>query len=288
MFGYLRPDLPYLYIKDGLLFRALYCGLCKSVGKSCGQRARFALSYDVTFLSALLHNIAGEDVTITKQRCVLHPFAKRQMAGDDALTRALACLNTLLAYYKAADDVADEGRGRARRAFLKKGLKRARRAHPEAERIIRRRLEELLRLERAACAIPEQAAEPFGEMLGDLSDLCLAEKATEHTRALCYGIGKWVYLIDALDDYDKDAKRGCFNPFRAAYGSASRDELLKGNGEELDFIFAGIFAGNAEHLRGIRFAFNHDLIDNVILRGMPAATRRVRCGCKAAPEPIRL
>ena len=288
MFGYLQPDLPYLYVKDGLLYRALYCGLCKSIGRGCGQRARFALSYDVTFLSALLHNIAGKDVTVTRQHCVLHPFAKRRMAEDDDLTRTLACLNTVLAYYKAADDVADERRGRGRRLLLKKGLKRARKQHPEAERIVRGHLETLLKLEKENCPSPERAADPFGQMVADLSDYCLGEKATEHTRGLCYGIGKWIYLIDALDDYDKDKKKGSYNPFRAAYGAESREQLLRENGEEIDFIFSAVFALNAEHLREIKFAFNHDLTDNIILRGMPAATQRVKCGCKARPEPIRL
>lgn len=288
MFGYLQPDLPYLYVKDGLLYRALYCGLCKSIGRSCGQRARFALSYDVTFLSALLHNIAGKDVTVTRQHCVLHPFAKRRIAGDDDLTRTLACLNTVLAYYKAADDVADERRGRGRRLLLKKGLKRARKLHPEAERIVRGHLETLLKLEKENCPSPERAADPFGQMVADLSDYCLGEKATEHTRGLCYGIGKWIYLIDALDDYEKDKKKGSYNPFRAAYGAESREQLLRENGEETDFIFSAVFALNAERLREIKFAFNHDLTDNIILRGMPAATQRVKCGCKARPEPIRL
>ena len=54
-----------MYVKDGVLYKALYCGLCKSIGGSCGQRARFALSYDMTFLSALLHNIKGTDVKST-------------------------------------------------------------------------------------------------------------------------------------------------------------------------------------------------------------------------------
>ena len=59
MFGYVRYDLPNLFVKDVMLYKSLYCGLCKGIGASCGQAARMGLSYDVTFLSALLHNIAG-------------------------------------------------------------------------------------------------------------------------------------------------------------------------------------------------------------------------------------
>ena len=47
---------------------------------------------------------------------------------------------------------------------------------------------------------------------------------------------------------------------------------------------------NAENLKNIRFYFNHDLTDNIILRGLPAATQRVKCGCKdkIRPEKARL
>ena len=41
-------------------------------------------------------------------------------------------------------------------------------------------------------------------------------------------MGKWIYLIDALDDYDKDKKKGAYNPFVLAYGAPTREELLKG------------------------------------------------------------
>ncbi|MFQ9424876.1 MAG: DUF5685 family protein, partial [Christensenellaceae bacterium] len=70
MFGYIRTDTPYLYIKDQMLYRAMYCGVCKGISASCGQCARMGLTYDVTFFSVILHNIAGEDVTVEKQHCL--------------------------------------------------------------------------------------------------------------------------------------------------------------------------------------------------------------------------
>ena len=57
MFGYVRYDIPNLYIKDFMLYKAMYCGLCKGIGASCGQMARVGLTYDVTFLSIILHNM---------------------------------------------------------------------------------------------------------------------------------------------------------------------------------------------------------------------------------------
>lgn len=291
MFGYIRPDIPYMYVKDGILYKAMYCGLCKSIGGSCGQCARMGLSYDMTFLSAILHNIAGCDVKIEKRHCVLHPVVTRPIASDDDITRAVACLNTLLTYYKLTDDVQDEGKGRFTRTFFKSGYKRAKVRFPQMEEIVKGRMAELSALEKAGCDSLDRAADPFGSMIAELSDLLLGEYKSEDTHNLFYGIGKWVYLVDALDDYDKDVKKKNYNPFVQAFGQPSRAGMLEKNGEEVQFVFQSIFAGNAERLKNIRFHFNHDLTDNIVLRGLPAATKRVLCGCgqkDPKPEKIKL
>ena len=292
MFGYIQPDIPYLYGKDNTLYKAMYCGMCKSIGGTCGQRARLALSYDMTFLSALLHNIMNKDVRIRNAHCVLHPIIRRPIADDDEITRAVACLNTAFTYYKLCDDIEDERKGRIRLAFFRKGYRRTLKQHPPIAEIIKKHMSGLRNLERANADSLDRAADPFGLMIADLSDYVLAECATEYTRRLCYSIGKWVYLIDALDDYDKDLKKKNYNPFYAAFGEGCRREMLAAHGEEVNFIFKSIDAENAECLRNIRFYFNHDLTDNIILRGIPAVTQRImtcrgKCRQKAELKQAR-
>ena len=72
MFGYVKTDTPYVYMKDNILYKAMYCGLCKGIGKKCGQKGRLCLSYDLTFLSLFAHNVLGQDVKVNKERCVIH------------------------------------------------------------------------------------------------------------------------------------------------------------------------------------------------------------------------
>ena len=79
MFGYIGPDRPYLFIKDETLYKAMYCGVCRCISKECGQMARTALTYDMAFMSALVHNIRGEDVKIVRRRCPVHPIRRRPM-----------------------------------------------------------------------------------------------------------------------------------------------------------------------------------------------------------------
>ena len=54
MFGYVLPPLDLLTEKDQQSFRAVYCGLCRCLGRRCGERARLILNYDFTYLAILL------------------------------------------------------------------------------------------------------------------------------------------------------------------------------------------------------------------------------------------
>ncbi len=279
MFGYVRADTPYLYIKDEALYRAMYCGVCKGIAEVCGHTARMGLSYDVTFLSVLLHNILGEDVKIEKQHCFTHCIRSRQMAEVDELTRQLGALNTVLVYYKYTDDIADGDRGRGKRLWFKKGFQRAKKRYPEIERIVREHLSAQEQVEKAMVDSLDRAADSTAAMMADFSDYVLGEKADAHTRTLFYAIGKWIYLIDALDDYDKDVKRGAYNPFVLAYKKGCREELMHSkDGDEVAFVFDSVFFDIRESLAQIPFRFNKDLSDNILLRGMPKTTRRIMEG----------
>lgn len=285
MFGYVRYDAPYLYLKDLTLYRAVYCGLCKGIGETCGQRARLALTYDVAFLSAILHNIAGIDFKIEKQGCFEHRIRKRPIAKTDDLTRALGAVNTALAYHKLTDDIRDGNGGRLKRSFFKKGYKRVEKRYPDIARIVKTYMDEQAAAEKRG-ASPDSAAEPSAQMVKTLSHLLLKEKATDATDGLFWYLGKWVYLIDAADDYDKDVKKGRFNPFYESYGAADRRELMQKNGEEIEFLFDSLFFGLREQLQGVVFCFNRDLTDNVLLRGIANETKRVLSGKPKQKEKL--
>ncbi len=277
MFGYVRYDTPFLYVKDLTLYRSLYCGLCKGIGRSCGQRARLGLTYDVTFLSALIHNIAGIDVKIERQRCFEHTVKKRPIAVVDPLTEELGALNTVLVYYKLTDDIHDGGHGRLKRRWFRRGFRLAKKKYPALVSLVEGYMLEQEAAERQN-ASAEIAADPSARMMRSLSEHLLGDRATEATGQLFYHLGKWVYLIDALDDYDKDIKKKRFNPFYAEYGCADRAELLREKGEDVGYLFDTIFYALREQLSRIEFHFNRDLTDNVILRGIPRETERVMRG----------
>ena len=284
MFGYVRTDVPYLYIKDERLYKAMYCGVCKGIAQVCGNSARMGLSYDVTFLSVIMHNILGQDVKIEKQHCLTHCIRSKDMAEVDELTRQLGALNTLLVYYKYTDDIADGDHGRGKRLWFKKGFKKASKKYPQIAKIVKDNLARQEQVENSKTDSLDRAADATAEMLAQFSDYALGEKATKATRTLFYSLGKWIYLIDGLDDYDKDLKKGAYNPFVYAYGAESKAALLAGeHGEDVRYAFHALFYDIRENLSQIEFHFNRDLQDNVLLRGLPSTTKQImeKCGkCK--------
>lgn len=275
MFGYVAPENAHLYMKDDVLYKALYCGICKSIGGTCGQVSRLSLTYDVAFLSAIAHNIVGRDVTVKKSHCVIHPVTKRPIAARDELSDALADVNVILAYHKLLDDVYDENKGKLRSLILKGGYKRAKKRHPEIDEIVKTNYEKLFGLEKSNCAVLDRVCDAFAVMLKDISASILKEYRTEYTDKLFYNVGKWIYLIDALDDYDKDIKKNDYNVLRLSYSAESAAILLKDHSEDMFFTFDVIFREIADCLKNVKFHFNTDLIANILLRGLPAKTDEV-------------
>lgn len=276
MFGYVKTDMPYMFVKDTVLYKAMYCGLCKSIGKTCGTNARFLLNYDLTFLSAFLHNVCGKDVEIKKERCIIHHIVKRPVASRDELTERIACLNVILARYKLSDDVMDSGKGRLKRSFFAGGYKKAKKREPVLDKIVKDRYAELLGYEKSGSDSPDMVADPFGNMMKEIVTELAGESATEEVKTLSYDLGKWIYLIDALDDFDKDKKRGEFNVFVNAYKDIeSKESLVKEKGAELAVLFGTVLSEISELTDKIDYKFNGDLVKNVLKRGLLSETKRI-------------
>ena len=65
-----------------------------------------------------------------------------------------------------------------------------------------------------------------------------------------------------------------------AYGAESQTALLAGEkGDEVRFAFNALFFDIRENLSHIKFHFNRDLSDNILLRGLPMTTKHIMCGC---------
>ena len=276
MFGYVKSDIPNMYIKDDVLYKAMYCGLCKGIGKCCGQKARFLLSYDLTFLSVFLHNLCDKDVVIKKQHCIIHPITKKPIANVDDLTIQIGALNVILAYHKLNDDVLDSGKGKVRRSFFKSSYKKAKKKFPRLDEIVDKWYSKLLEYEKQNVESIDMASDPFGQMIAEVVQDISGEHFDQNVYNLSYHLGKWIYLIDALDDFEKDIKKNNFNVFHNAYKDfVTKKELYANHSSEIIQILSDCLSTIIESSKNIKYKFNHDLIDNILILGLKEQTKLV-------------
>lgn len=285
MFGYITPEKTEMKLKDFYLYKAYYCGLCIASGKAYGQFSRFTTNYDFTFLNSLVHSYKNTEPAIVNRTCILHPFKKRSTIADD-ITNKLTAVNVLLIYRNALDDVYDEKSFKARNvtALLKRAYKKAKKDNPEAEEIINTQYTRLTKLEKNGESVLDKLSDPFSVMMA-LLGINIIEEENEYFYNLCYNLGKWVYLIDALDDFDKDTDKNNFNPFRAAYpGCNTKNELLEKYKEDVSAVFYCALNAIAENYRILNIKSN--ICENILFLGIRNKTKAVLEGKKC--EKIRI
>ncbi len=266
MFGYVNIYKDELKIKDYNVFRAYYCGLCKAIGRCGSHIARMGLSYDMTFLALLLSSLEEGGPEIELRRCLLHPFHKRGNAVNDKAIDYAAYMSVILAYLKLADDAADDKSIKARIGMLLyiPAVRRSRKKYPSEYGRIKDLLDELSALEKENCSDPDRAADCFARIL---ELLFVPEFVTDEAKRrslawMGYNIGRWIYLIDAFADMEKDEKKGSYNVFLAGKNACrDKDRLAKATDDALILTLAN--AASAYDLLEIKK--NKDILDNILL-----------------------
>lgn len=218
MFGYIRVSKPELRIKEYELYKAVYCTLCKKLGKDYGFITRFALNYDFTFTALIELALVDEFCTISSKKCVCNPFKKCNYCNSDQHFSLSAAALIILSYYKLKDDVQDE-RGFKRifagilKALFSSAYRKATKNFKEIDSVAQQYYEEQKKAEEQVGCSLDQAAEPSSKMLSLLLPMC-AENENDKTVLSYLGrlIGRYIYLLDCMCDRKRDIKKGSFNP----------------------------------------------------------------------------
>ncbi len=287
MYGYIVPQKSTLMMSDFVLYRSFYCGMCCQTGELYGNLPRFTTNYDFAFFSALMHDYAQADVVIEERPCILNP-KKKAILRPNPLLEKIAAANILLSYQKANDGVID-GDGikyRAARHALKKPFRKAKELCPEVWKAIDDAYKKQREVENSRVCSIDRAADPFANLMRELPGLVLGVKTDDNLKGLCYNIGKFVYLADALDDIVDDVKHGRYNPFAVVYGDVtSRREFIAKHKGELEFCFGSICARAAEYFNALCFTQSRRLLGNIIFDGMPAKVRELLDSEKKLKNP---
>lgn len=228
MFGYVKPVVKEMLVREHEFYKATYCGICRAMKKHTGVLSNVTLSYDSVFLALVrMLYIPDGDFAAEQRRCIAHPAKKRPMLKENSAIEYTARAFAVLTYYKLRDDLADES-----------GLKRlgvsavrpiASIANSKADLgaladIVGDRLDRITALEKAKCESVDEPAGLFGELLGEIFSHGLPEGDRLVPRELGYHLGRFIYAADAAEDYEKDRKSGSYNPYVLLYGGKDLTE----------------------------------------------------------------
>ncbi len=278
MFGYLKPNIDELKVREYHLYRSVYCGLCRELGKSYGIVSRLALSYDCTVVAMLSMSLKNERLCVTKRSCCFNPMKKCfycGSGGDSIKFAAAVCV--IMTYYKLCDTVRDSGifkslAAGAAKAVFYRGFKRASGDYP----LINRAAAEMMKNQQAAedrGADIDEAAESTAKMLSELCKMLSDDEAQKRAlESFGYYVGRWIYIIDAADDFERDIKSGSFNPLNGCkdrYGEIH--ELMKYCNEALNLTASRLSAAyDLLELNDYK-----EILDNTIYSGL--SKRQKQC-----------
>ena len=216
MFGYVNVYKPELKMKDFYKYKAYYCGLCKTLKDKFGRFGQMTLSYDMTFLILLLTSLYETETEKLQNRCLVHPVKKHDTLVNE-VTHYVADMNISLTYHHLIDDWKDEKNiaGLAGAGALKKAYKQIEKKYPRQCTSIKDSLARLQECEQRAETDIDLVAGCFGELMGEL--FVYREDRWQATlRRMGFFLGKYIYILDAYDDLEKDEKHNSYNPFRKA------------------------------------------------------------------------
>lgn len=274
MFGYVTPCVMELKVKDYEKFKAYYCSLCRAIKEDFGNVPRMTLNYDMTFLCILLDALDEKTNKFEKGHCFLHPVKQKVFIKNNPCIHYAALCNVLLTYYKLKDNVDDDKSIKSNIAskILDLYMSKSRNTACLKRNLIEDKLNELSGYEKNSGDVSlDELSHPFAELTAYIiSSYYDKEVFSKELHQLGYNLGKWIYIIDAWDDLEKDLKGNKFNAINAVYNKdkLGYEELFMKMEARIDFILTTCARTCFEGLNDLKLYKNQDIIYNILQFGM--------------------
>ena len=275
MFGYVTPLKGELKVKDFGRFKCYYCGLCCHIKKQIGIIPRQSLNYDMTFLGLLLDGLNPDEVEVSYHRCILHPTEKKTVISNNKAISYAAYINISLVYYKLVDDVQDDKslKSKISASILSPYRNKFPKSVIKTDIEVKKYLNDLSVLENnKSFTSLDEICDPFSKLVGTVLKnypykLIDDSDSLRHILyTLGYSIGKWIYLIDALDDLKKDMEEKKFNPINFLYNKDNMiyDDFIECIKPRIEFTILNCGYSIKENIMQLNLTRNKDILYNIV------------------------
>lgn len=261
MYGYVVINKPELKIREFDEYKSYYCGLCRALGQRYGVGARMSLNFDMTFLTILLNGLYEPELEYRKCRCIANPVTKHEERRS-VVTDYVADMNILMTYYKCVDDWMDEKK-LPRKVYgdtLKKKVSKISSMYPEKAEAIKKQMEMLSELENKGETNIDTVSKCFGNILAELM-VYRQDEWKETLAELGFCLGKFVYIMDAYEDLEKDIKKNRYNVLRSHMDETDFHELIEG-------VLKELMAGCARYFERLPIIQDAEILRNIIYSGV--------------------
>ncbi|MCX4320330.1 MAG: DUF5685 family protein [Lachnospiraceae bacterium] len=214
MFGYININRNQLTEESKEAYQAYYCGLCQKLRNNFGAKGQMLLNYDMTFLIVLLTGLYELESQKQEFTCPMHP-TRKQTAWLNEATEYAADMNLLLGYHNLEDDWKDDKSytKKALAKILEKDYVNVREKYKRQAEAVETYMEKLKAAEEDKEQNLDVTAGLTGEMMGEIFDW-KRDEWSEELHCLSFYMGKFIYLMDAYEDMEKDKKKKQYNPLR--------------------------------------------------------------------------
>ncbi len=277
MFGYVLINKEELKFKEYDVYKSYYCGLCQTLNNRSGRFAQLTLNYDMTFLQLLLTGLYEPETKLVNFRCKIHPF-KRTIKRSNEITDYIADMNLFLAYLNCIDDWKDEKK-LSRKIYtllVKNKVRKIKKQYPEKTA----KLEEILKKSSEYEKKKEYDIDKISSYSGELMSELFLYKEDEWKEALSkmgFFLGKYIYIIDAYEDIEKDLKNGNYNPFTKIYQNEGFDDFVKQ-------ILTMMISECAREFENLPIIEDIDILRNILYSGVWAKFQAIRNKRKQVEE----
>jgi hypothetical protein len=275
LFGYITPYKPEMKIREYEVFRGYYCGLCKSMGSNYNQLVRMGLNYDLAFLGIVLSSLDEQPDVFRKEGCISNPLKKKITVVENRALEYASGLSVALIHFKLLDDWSDEKSVKAVLADIPFRLasRKAKKKHGEKFEAIKRRLEKLSELERKRCSIVDEVADCFGKLMESIAvpDYIDDVNTIRTLKSMGYNLGRWIYVLDAFEDLEKDLKEGNYNPLTIQYGYQKEEGLDSFKArivDQVEFSLTFTLDNISKSFELLDLRRNREIVENIVYMGM--------------------
>lgn len=209
-------------------YRASYCGLCRAIHEDFSSLSRLSLNYDMTFLLLLLNSLYEPEEISQTGSCIAHPL-KKHTDFVSAVTRYCAAMNVALAYYNCIDDWNDDRNvlKLAEAQLFRSARNKVAARYPRQVTAIINSLSALNTLEKHNMLDPDAAANSFGALMGELFVMDESDYWAPTLRTVGEGLGRFIYILDAIVDLEEDKKKKHYNPLSEMAAESKSIEEFK-------------------------------------------------------------